>query len=494
MKKFFLSTWTIIAMVVFFFSSSFAQAPQGINYQAVLRDNAGVILANTPVYIRFSVHMGSAGGFTTYQETHFPTTNDYGLVTAVLGEGTPVTGTFGAINWGSNDYFLEVEADHSGGGYVGLGTTQLMSVPYALYAETSGSGGGSSQWTTSGNNIYYNTGNVGIGNTSPADLLSLSGGNRVMSFTGSTNNLDIRGEIKFYDPSYPNGWSGIRGWCKNGSDQSSLAFYTSYGTGAERMVIDEFGQVGIGTSSPSQLLDVAGNLNASAYLVNHGYGSVLEVGDDAWITDQNTGNAMYVIGQQNADRGTIRFGNGNYYGLDMYSNSNVAGFGGYTSSGSDGFTLWQQYNEGSGIHGDGDHVVICSPGDGNLVNFVDEDGGVLVAYVGNLGNYVQVSDMNLKQNFEPIENSLDKVLSLTGYTYEFKLRNGEAEKGQQPVRTTGVIAQELAKVLPEAAQVNDQGNYMVDYAAITPLLIQAIKEQQQIIEEMQSQIETLKNN
>ncbi len=113
---------------------SSAQAPQGVNYQAVLRDGSGDILASAGIDVRFTIHESTSSGTTVYEENHLLTTNAYGLITAVIGEGTVTSGTFSAIDWLSEIYFLQVEVN-DGGGYIDMGTTQLMSVPYALAAD-----------------------------------------------------------------------------------------------------------------------------------------------------------------------------------------------------------------------------------------------------------------------------------------------------------------------------------------------------------------------
>jgi len=112
-----------------------AQPPQAFKYQAVVRDNAGEILQNQSVGIRVSIHDVSAGGTIVCQETHTQTTNQFGLVNLEIGTGTPTIGSFSAIDWGSATKFLEIEIDPSGGAsYFSIGTSQLMSVPYALYS------------------------------------------------------------------------------------------------------------------------------------------------------------------------------------------------------------------------------------------------------------------------------------------------------------------------------------------------------------------------
>ncbi len=121
---------------------SFGQAPESFNYQAVVRDAGGIILNNQPVGMRLTVQQGSIGGTAVYTETFTSTTNGYGLVNLEIGTGTS-TDDFSTIDWANGPYFMETAVDFLGGvTWVVMGTSQLMSVPYALYAKTSGNGEG----------------------------------------------------------------------------------------------------------------------------------------------------------------------------------------------------------------------------------------------------------------------------------------------------------------------------------------------------------------
>jgi len=117
----------------------FTQAPQKISYQAVIRDADNKIVANHAVGIRISILQGSEIGTSVYKETYnpVPQTNTNGLVTIEIGGGIPVTGTFSDIDWTKGPYFIKSEADPAGGAnYSIIGTSQLLSVPYALHAKT----------------------------------------------------------------------------------------------------------------------------------------------------------------------------------------------------------------------------------------------------------------------------------------------------------------------------------------------------------------------
>ena len=118
----------------------FAQTPEKLSYQAVIRDNSDAILASQNIGMQLSILEGSASGTAIYVETQLPTTNTNGLVSLEIGMGTLVSGDFTTIDWGNNTYFIKTEIDITGGtNYTITGTSQLLSVPYALYAKTSGS-------------------------------------------------------------------------------------------------------------------------------------------------------------------------------------------------------------------------------------------------------------------------------------------------------------------------------------------------------------------
>lgn len=125
--------WILIAVTC----ALMAQVPQGMKYQAVARDASGNVLANTLVSFRISILGGSATGTAVYRETHAgKSTNGYGLVDLVVGQGTPVTGSFLSVDWSTGAYFLKVEMDPAGGSaYQEMGVSPLMSVPYALFAK-----------------------------------------------------------------------------------------------------------------------------------------------------------------------------------------------------------------------------------------------------------------------------------------------------------------------------------------------------------------------
>ena len=118
-------------------TSTFAQAPEKMSYQAVVRNSSDALVTNQAVGMRISILQTTATGTAVYVETQTPTTNINGLVGLEIGTGTPVTGTFAGIDWATGPYFIKTETDPTGSTtYTITGTSQLMSVPYALHAKT----------------------------------------------------------------------------------------------------------------------------------------------------------------------------------------------------------------------------------------------------------------------------------------------------------------------------------------------------------------------
>ena len=137
MKKF-LSFFVLVFMGMMLF----AQAPQKFTYQAVVRNESNTLVRGV-VGVRISILQGGVNGDVVYMETHTTTTNANGLMTLQVGGGTVLSGEFAAIDWATGPYFLKTETDPNGGtSYTIEGTQQLLSVPYALYAATSGNGEG----------------------------------------------------------------------------------------------------------------------------------------------------------------------------------------------------------------------------------------------------------------------------------------------------------------------------------------------------------------
>jgi len=258
-------------------ASVWAQAPQKMSYQAVIRNSSGTLITSTPVGMKISVLQGSATGTVSYSETQTPSTNDNGLVSIEIGSGTPVIGTFAGINWAAGPYFIKSETDPTGGTtYSIVGTTQLLSVPYALFS-ASGIGAGSAagntpywngtSWITNSSNIFNNGGNVGIGTSNPLENLVIS--EPVGAVSGSQNFLLVetivnpflsssQGVIMRKDDGAKRGFKLFH---DGSNDLNSVFKITSFSASADidRLTIKrDNGNVGIGTNDPKSKLQVVG--------------------------------------------------------------------------------------------------------------------------------------------------------------------------------------------------------------------------------------------
>ncbi|HNS17040.1 MAG TPA: FISUMP domain-containing protein [Bacteroidales bacterium] len=269
---------TITLILCLISSLIFAQVPHSFSYQAVVRNSNGEPLAYQLTSFRISLLQGSDVGPTSYQETHLAATNFFGMVNLKIGRGDVIIGAFDTLSWGSNSYFIKVEADISGkNNFTVMGTTQLLSVPYALYAEKAGGGKREADldWEVIGNDVVtghggsYPAGNVGIGNNAPGSLLYVAKNTGEPAITirnmggggGATYSMvdDFSGASwKFKATTF--GGFKIR-------DQANAldVFTIEPNSAANSLYIKTGGNIGIGTTLPAFKLDVSGNVNASGY-------------------------------------------------------------------------------------------------------------------------------------------------------------------------------------------------------------------------------------
>ncbi len=195
----FLRVALVLTSFAFAISTTFAQVPQALNYQAVARNTSGNLITNQLVGLRLSILAGSSTGTVSYEETQTATTNQFGLFTIAIGTGTPVTGTFSSINWSTGQYWLKVELDATGGtNYVAMGTAQLLSVPYALYAASSGTAGATGPTGANGaTGIAGATGPTGptgtAGTNGSAGATGATGPTGANGVTGATGNTGVTG-------------------------------------------------------------------------------------------------------------------------------------------------------------------------------------------------------------------------------------------------------------------------------------------------------------
>jgi len=133
-----------ILLAVFLTATVWAQSPNKMSYQAVIRNSSDALVTNTQIGLEVNIRQGTTSGTVVYTETQTPTTNANGLVSIEIGGGSG----FNTIDWANGPYFIETKTDPAGGtNYTITGTSQLLSVPYALYAANAGTATGGGNFT-----------------------------------------------------------------------------------------------------------------------------------------------------------------------------------------------------------------------------------------------------------------------------------------------------------------------------------------------------------
>lgn len=304
--------------------SVFAQAPFGINYQAVARDASGNPIANQTLPVIFNIHQSAPNGPISCSETQSIGTNSFGLFSWVIGSSNHTN--FDSIPWGKHKYFLEVIVNSNS-----MGTTQFFSVPYAFHAHTADSVKNMSSltpWTRSGGNISpaVSTDNVGIGTNSPGAKLEVVGQIKITDGNQGANKIltsDANGVASWQNlPSPPNlGFSNMVVFT------STITNTWAVPAGVNKIMIEVWGGGGGGAGAT---VTGAGGGGGGGY----GKGTyTVTPGSTLTVTIGNGGNGgpsgtAGVAGQPSSVNGTLISANGGAGGLT----TGVGGAGGNSSA------------------------------------------------------------------------------------------------------------------------------------------------------------------
>ena len=344
----------IVAAWLFFPASVAAQSPDMMSYQAVIRDASGALVRNTQVGMQISILQGSADGTAVYVEEYSTETNANGLVTLQIGSAsqptsaslkstetisvTVVSGDFSSIDWADGPYFIKVETDPTGGtNYTITGVSQLLSVPYAQYAKSSGN----TKFTNGANadDAVYTKGNVGVGTTEPLGKLDVRTVGWSAPFVVSHKTMGNTSIIQAGD--------GLL--FKNSNATGSMVAY-GFRNSSDTHLLDivSNGNVGIGTNSPAALFHIYNGTLSNSYGKHTLY---LTENNDKESIDGSFAGPFYGIGFRRLWKGG--------------SATNIAGVYAYGSAGYKGGLALRTNNNGVVGSSPNVNAVIIRP-DGNV--------------------------------------------------------------------------------------------------------------------------------
>lgn len=441
----------------FFTVSILAQVPEKLSFQAIVRNTANQLVANTQVGLRISILKNETPVFV---ETHSALTNSNGLVSLEIGAGTFVSGvSLSDINWSDGIYFIKTETDPTGGtNYTISGTSQLMSVPYALHAKKSGSSlqdvltsGSSAEKVLnneSRNSILLNT--TG-GNAS--DLI-FNGFSSIIAGTNGTNNA-IRGMSNGIN-AHRN--YGVVGVATNSGDLNTGVYGRAYGTkhnygiwGVASDAIDEYDNRGVIGYSRDKTLS-GRNLAVTGWAGNS---DVLNIAVVAYVDESTTTGATNI-------------------GVEAVA------------------TAVSTTGKNYGIFAEAANAAV------NYAGFFN--GNVTIT-----GTFIQPSDKKLKTNIQPILSALDKIDALKPVSFNYNSKANSSLKLPENSQY-GFIAQDVEQILPnlvydqaidiykrnsspEASKNANKESIKeefkgINYTGLISILTQGIKEQQQQIQSL----------
>jgi len=239
-----------------------AQTPQSFKYQAVARDAGGNVVAEQAIGMQISILQSSTSGIAVYVEIFAPTTNEFGLINLNIGAGTVVSGDLATIDWSTDTYFIKIEMDMTGGTtYEEYGTSQLLSVPYAMHAKTAENLTGTVTETDPLFTAWDKTTGINITESQISDLDHFTTADEIDPIFGvhAANGIT---------PTNITNWTTAFGWGDHSlgeyfavggeaggtnrtlgnTDDYSLGFKTNDAT---RLFITNDGNIGIGTTSPA---------------------------------------------------------------------------------------------------------------------------------------------------------------------------------------------------------------------------------------------------
>lgn len=384
MKRIILSSLLVLAVW-----STQAQAPAKFNYQGIARTSAGQPLASQAVSMRISIMDGTPTGTVVYKETQSAVTNAFGLYNVSIGSGTPETGTMETVDWASGEKYIKVELDPTGGTtYADLGTSQLLSVPYAMYA-TSGTPGPVGPAGPQGPaGVAGPVGPIGpAGATGPAGPAGPQGPTGLTGLTGATGPA---GAVGATGPAGPVGPQGPAGSANVSGTTNTLMKFTAATTGGNSQLTDDGTSVGVatGTLSPNIKFQVTGGAIGNTIRGTLTGTPATSIATSGSIYGEST-TGIGVIGVSGSQNGV--------YGL---------------STGTLGGTVGVATGTGNGIWGVATGAGVAGFFDGGVTG----RGIVVSTGASGFGTSTPSGRLHVMQPATPVP-AIDTFAAITGYSY-----------------------------------------------------------------------------
>lgn len=430
----------VFFLLIFLCQLAKSQSSQGFNYQAIIRDNAGKPKVNTTVNLKLSILEGNVNGSVLYSENHNVQSNSVGLVNVVIGKGSVLSGNFSNIIW-KNSKFLQVVADN-----VLMGTSELQSVPFAKYAETTNLSAGNGI-VISGNTIT-NTGDLSNSNeiqtlSLSGSTLSLSNGGGSVTLPTASNSNSFQGKVSFFNTD-----KSKESFFYDGN-QENIALNVGKTFGKIHLNDKINGDVEIGSTAAasgvfrvftSSQFNYIASFNSAAYfnLAPTFYKGADFRGEFAAFYDKMP--RMYKrlqiyskTAKLSSDEGGIEFINDGFNsGFIGMRDNNEMGIYGY------GINDWiMRFNINLGTICAKSTITLCS-------------------------------DERLKRDFSPLSASLSNLNRINGYHYFWK-------NEKQTALQIGFKAQDIQQVFPELVETDAAGMLSVNYIGFVPHLVEAVK-------------------
>lgn len=474
--------------------AAYSQAPNAFNYQSVARNSNGEIMTNLAVGIRLSIRDNSSTGTIVYQETHSVVTNDFGLFTLAIGSGLATIGTMSAVDWANGAKYIEVEGDLAGGTtYTLFGTSELLSVPYALYSNTAGtpilpngtSAGNTpywdgAAWIVNSSNIH-NTGEyVGVGTTFPLQKLHVNGNinvpldssyminnKKVLWINGTANvfvgmNAGTANSIGF-----SNAFMGFNSGMLNISGHQNTFIGAETGTANLNGYMNSFlgRRAGFGNVDGIENTFIGAYAGQSNTDGNHNTFMGVTTGSSNTSGIENTFIGAHAGYFNNLGNNNVFLGN--FSGLANTSGNNNTIVGFQADASSSNLTNASAFGAGAIVNGDNSVII----------------GNTAVTSIGGQVGWSTFSDQRLKSNISECTLGLNfiKQLKPVNYTY--------LAEGQKGIVYSGLLAQDVESILNKlntnfsglVIPKNENDFYSIRYAEFVIPLINAIQEQDEKI-------------